>query len=124
MKRLVVASVLVLAASASNSLFADDDYEHFEAVESPDLETALENLAEYNEKLRAILDGGSLSPNDLGQVHELTYTLENALGRIDDELDEAAEVLEEVHQASERADGETVRSSGEAYLSTTDKLVK
>jgi uncharacterized phage infection (PIP) family protein YhgE len=119
-----MASVLVLAASASSSLFADDDYEHFEAVESPDLETALENLAEYNEKLRAILDGGSLSGSDMGKVHELTYTLENALGRIDDELDEAAEVLEEVHLASERADRNTVRSSGEAYLSITDKLVK
>ncbi|MFO8155770.1 MAG: DUF6746 family protein [Thiohalospira sp.] len=124
MKQLVVASVLVLAASASNSLFADDDYEHFEAVESPDLDTALENLAEYNEKLRAILDGDSLSPSDMGKVHELTYTLENALGRIEEEVEEVAEVLEEVHQASERADRETVQSSGEAYLSTTDKLVK
>lgn len=123
MKRLIAASFLVFAGMASNAVLADDQVDHFQALESPDLETAMENLAEYNEKLRAILDQDTLSGNDMAKVHKLTYTLENALGRIATEVDDVAAVLEEVHLASERGDKGTVRSEGRSYLSTTGKLV-
>ena len=124
MKPLLVASVLVLTGITTNGVFADDSYDHYEALESPDLDTAMDNLAKYNEKLRAILDKESLSASDVAEVHQMTYTLENAVGRIATEVDEVAEVLEEVHQASERDDRETVHSRGKAYLSNSDPLLQ
>ncbi len=46
----------------------------------------------------------------------LTYTLENALQRIDQEVDAMAISLEEVHLGSETLDQERVSSNGAAYL--------
>jgi hypothetical protein len=38
------------------------------------------------------------------KIHELTYTLENALGKLSEDLAKAAVDLEEVHLASEKLD--------------------
>lgn len=57
-------------------------------------------------------------------IHELTYTLEEALKKIHTDLAEVAEVLEEVHLASEQADAETVKNSGQAYLKVTRTVVQ
>ncbi|MBS3800927.1 MAG: hypothetical protein KGY40_08085 [Thioalkalivibrio sp.] len=124
MKPLLVASFLALTALAASGVVADERYDHYEALESPDLETAMDNLAEYNTKLRAILDKESLSAGDVAEVHQLTYTLENAVERIANEVDAVAEVLEEVHQASERDDRDTVHARGKAYLSSSNPLLQ
>ncbi|HEY7773612.1 MAG TPA: DUF6746 family protein, partial [Marinagarivorans sp.] len=53
---------------------------------------------------------------DLNEVHILTYTLENALEKLGSEREQLAELLEQVHKASEGADSDTVKTSGRAYL--------
>nr|WP_205738404.1 DUF6746 family protein [Halomonas endophytica] len=60
---------------------------------------------------------------DLGTIHELTYTLENALETITEEVEAMAFTLEEVHQGSETGDIERVKSNGEAYLEAAQTLV-
>jgi hypothetical protein len=100
-----------------------DDYEHFEGKPSENLEQAVKNFSEYNNKLEAILGKGELSMQDMGEIHELTYTLENALKRIDEEVDNLEETLESVHVASETGDTDTVQSKGERYLSTSRQLI-
>lgn len=109
--------------SFSAPLMAEERPDHFEAKPSPTLEAALENLAEYNPRLADLIGKESLSPEDLNTVHQLTYTLEQALQKIGEEKDRVAVLLEEVHLASESADSETVKGSGKGYLEGTAPLI-
>ncbi|WP_440996080.1 DUF6746 family protein [Arhodomonas sp. SL1] len=115
---------LLAGLVCSAAAYGDEQPEHFEGKPSETLEEALTNLGEYNERLAAILEKGEISTEDHARIHELTYTLENALARIDEEVGEMAEDLEEVHLASERLDGDTVSEKGEAYLSAARKLTR
>ena len=122
MKSIVVAistSLLALSAFASGA----GNYQHHEGKPAETLEQAVTNFSEYNHKLEAILNG-AVSDNDMHDVHELTYTLENALEKINEELAELAETLEELHQASERMDREAVLEHGRKYLSVSREVVK
>ena len=82
------------------------------------------DFSEYNRKLASMLEQKNLSAEDLYKVHNLTYTLENALDKIEDEIEELEEVLEEVHKASERADGATMNTRGKVYLEKAQTLIK
>lgn len=118
------AGMLVLSLSAMS--WADDSQriDHYKPKASETLEQAVENMSEYNEKLAEILAKDELSANDLHNVHELSYTLEEALKKIHTDLAEVADVLEEVHIASEKSDAATVKSRGQAYLDVTRTVVK
>lgn len=50
-------------------------------------------------------------------------TLENAIARVDKELETMAEQVEAVHIASETGDTETVTRDGRAYLETIRLLL-
>jgi uncharacterized protein YukE len=52
----------------------------------------------------------------MAEIHQLTYSLENALARIKKQLEESAELLEDVHQASEKAQYDNALKQGRAYL--------
>lgn len=112
-------AALLVAAPA----LADDDTEHFKGQPADTLEQAVSNFSEYNQKLENVLSG-DLTPETMNEVHQLTYTLENALEKLDDEIDNLADTLEQVHKASERADTDTVRSAGEQYLNNSRKIIK
>lgn len=119
---LVAAGLLALSLTAPVS--ASERPEHFEGKPAETLDQALANFSEYHDKLAQVLAQDSLSAEDLQKVHKLTYTLENALEKMRDELDDLADTLEAVHLASESADIETVRESGKAYLDTSRKIVE
>lgn len=116
---LMLAGSLTLAGAAP----ASDDVEHYEGKSAETLEQAVANFSAYNGKLAAILEQKELTPQDLATVHQLTYTLENALERIKQDLSDLAETLEEIHLASERADAEAVSSNGASYLDTARTLI-
>src|SRR5690606_30770368 len=78
---------------------------------------------EYSEKLRALLAKEELGAMELHEVHMLTYTLENALHKIQADLEQTAEVLEEVHIASETNKPEVVREKGQVFVETTSTLL-
>lgn len=103
--------------------FADDKYEHFKGEPSKTLEQAVANFSEYNNRLEKVL-AGELTPEAMNEVHQLTYTLENALGKLDSELADIAERLEKVHKASEHADPGTVKKQGMVYLDKSQTIVK
>lgn len=104
---------------------ADDDRpEHFKGEPAPDLETAVSNFSSYNQELASLLEQDELSPEDLAEIHQLSYTLENALGKISEEVDSMAVTLEEVHLGSETDDPERVQSNGETYLKAAQTLVR
>ena len=115
----VVGLVLLVASPAVLADRAD----HFEGKSADTLAEAVANMSEYNEQLAAILAQEALIPQDMHNVHQLTYTLENALERIRAEVVELADVLETVHLASETADTDAVLESGAVYLDTARILV-
>lgn len=123
MKYCLTLSTIAAALMFSMPALADDDYDHFKGEPSETLEQAVANVSEYNNRLEKVL-AGELTPEAMNEVHQLTYTLENALDKLDDELDDIAERLEEVHQASEYADPDTVKQQGAVYLEKSRALIQ
>ena len=103
---------------------ADERPDHFKGEPAPTLEAALKNLADYNDKLAALIKKKEMEPEDLLEVHQLSYTLENALVKLRQEQELLAELLEEVHLASESGDSKTVAASGAAYLKGAAPLTR
>lgn len=105
----------------------DRDYdesrpEHYEGEQIDSWDQALTQLREHNQKLSKLLEKDELSEWQMEQIHELTYTLENALGHVRGELDQTAETLEKVHLASEKREADTVRKNAERYLDSSGRL--
>ncbi|MEE4639037.1 MAG: DUF6746 family protein [Wenzhouxiangella sp.] len=117
--------ILLLVTFGSLALASDDDDrpDHFEGEPSRTLEEALQNFSEANARLAEIVGQDNPDTQAVFEVHQLTYTLENALEKIRDEMEDLAEVLEEVHLASERNDGETVTARGRVYVETAGKIL-
>ncbi|CDZ93252.1 DUF6746 family protein [Pseudomonas saudiphocaensis] len=116
---------IVLFLSATS--WANDDSPrpaHSKGEPAPTTQQAVTNLSKYNPKLEAILAKNELTAMDMHEVHMLTYTLENALKRIQADLDETAALLEEVHVASETNKPEVVQAQGQVYLEGVRALVK
>ncbi|WP_211224476.1 DUF6746 family protein [Marinimicrobium agarilyticum] len=113
--------ILPLLATLSLSVQADDRLDHYKGKPADTLEQALANFAEGNRELRQLLEG-EVSNADLARVHQLSYTLENALGKMNKEMRVLAMLLEQVHLASETAKAETVQGSGRAYFEIVDTL--
>lgn len=113
--------MLPFLAAMSWSAQAEDRLDHYQGKPADTLEQAIANFAEGNRELRQLLEG-KVSDADLARVHELSYTLENALGKMNKEMKVLAMLLEQVHLASETAKAETVQGSGRAYLEIVDTL--
>lgn len=118
---LALASVVASGVASTANASEDERYDHFEGDTSPTIEAALANLVEYNQKLQEAMEGG-LTPQEMAEIHQMTYTLENALKRLDEELEATAASLEEVHLASETMQGEVVSEQGRAYLEKVQKI--
>ena len=122
MKKVCSAAAVALLMMAS-TVQADDRPAHFKGEAAPSWEVAVTNLTEYNERLAALVNKDELTAEDLNQVHQLTYTLENALERMEDEIEDIAETLEKVHVASETNQPDTVKKEGEKYLTDVKKVL-
>lgn len=123
MKATLIASCLSVLALTAQPALASDRPAHFTGEAIANAKQALATLVESNAKLATIL-AGELNPTTMTEVHQLTYTLENALALIPAADDEIKEVLEEVHLGSETMDKERVRSNGEYYLQLARKLTQ
>lgn len=127
MKKILLLPALMFGLSASFAVHSHEHeherFDHFEGQSAASLEEAVANFSSYNEKLAEILAGEELDAAALVTIHELTYTLENALEKIEDELDDLADVLEDLHKASETADFDGTREHGRAYLDTARKVI-
>ncbi|EZQ18110.1 hypothetical protein QAO71_16605 [Halopseudomonas sp. SMJS2] len=116
----------IIALSLSAAGWAGDSATrtaHAKGEPAETLQQAVTNMREYNAKLEALLAKDELTAMDMHEVHMLTYTLENALQKIQADLVETAEVLEEVHIASETGKPEVVKEKGQVYLQATGTLV-
>jgi len=119
----ITRNLTLVAAALMFSLPAlAEDYEHYEGEPAETLEQAVTNFSKYNNKLDKML-AGELTPEAMNEIHQLTYTLENALGKLNEEFADLAERLELVHKASEHADPETVKFEGSVYLEKSRKVI-
>lgn len=123
-KSLLFVPALVLGLAAATPSLASDRVEHYGAKSAATLEEAVANFTEYNDKLAAILELEGIEGTDLEAIHELTYTLENALERMREDMDGLAETLEALHLASEDHDEAVAREHGATYLATARTLVR
>lgn len=114
----------LLAFGLSDLALADDRPDHFKGEKAETLGEALTHLSSYNARLEAILAKDELGPEDTAEIHQITYTLENALDRIKSEVEDLEETLEKVHVASERYEVGTVRSQGRRYLDQAAGLAR
>lgn len=112
----IVTLLFALATLALMPALAQDRPDHFQGKNPETLSQALEYFSEYNTRVADVLAQEELDIYDLVTIHELTYTLENSLEKIRSELAELAEVLEDLHVATETADYEGARTHGRAYL--------
>lgn len=117
-----LALLLALGGTVAAEEMSPKGRPHFEGKQAESFAEALQNFETANEQLEEYLDDGSPAPADLAHIHELTYTLENALKVIRSELSDLAITLEEVHLASERGDTEIVVEAGRKYLSVTEQF--
>ncbi|WP_339802977.1 DUF6746 family protein [uncultured Marinobacter sp.] len=122
MKRSLIAMATVATLFSSAMVHAERP-DHYKGLPANTLDEAVANFSEYNDKLAEVLQG-ELTPEAMNEVHQLTYTLENALGKVSEEFELLAETLEEVHIASESNDPQTVKKQGEAYLEVSRKVVR
>ena len=121
-KHMFVASLAIgLLAQSAHS---DEQYAHFPALESNDLQTAICNIQTYNQKLNAILSAPEITVQDMVKVHELTYTLENAVNFLKGSLEQTSIDLEKVHKASEVLDASIIKNAGKRYMNSTTMLGK
>ncbi|MCX7557486.1 hypothetical protein OS187_11790 [Xanthomonadaceae bacterium JHOS43] len=123
MLRRTLSLVLVAGFFAQPASAESERPDHYKGQRSETLEQAVKNFSEYNAKLEAVLAEEPLDLAKLNTIHQLTYTLENALEKIKSELDELSDTLEAVHKASEYGDADAVKAEGEKYLRVSRTLV-
>jgi len=125
MTKLITSALATTLAFASFSLAAQTDdeqrYQHFQPEPSETITQALDNIKTYNEMLQE-LTSGELTPTDMAKIHELSYTLEVALAKLSEELENAAVSLEEVHLGSEELNKARVLGNAEIYLEITNDV--
>ena len=126
MKLVTILIPLVLSLTMTGGLAADeispDGRPHFSGKEADSLKEAYHYFEEGNEELEDYLKGETIEGSDLAHIHELTYTLENAIAKMQTALSNLATTLEEVHLASEKGDADIVLESGREYLSIADQF--
>lgn len=111
----IVATSAAIALGSSLSATASE-VDHYEPVPSETLAEAIENFVTYNRKMEEVLARDPLTVQDMEEVHELTYTIEVALAKINEELGALPVVLEEVHLSSEGDNPARLKGVAEAYL--------
>lgn len=114
-------SALVLGLGLSTAALADERIEHFKGKPAKTLDQAVENFVQYNHRLEMVLAQEATDAR-LVEIHELTYTLENALEKLNAEMAALADTLEEVHVASETYDREALAEAAERYLEVVESL--
>jgi len=109
-------AALALTVSIATVAFA-------EAGPPSTLAEAVGRFSEYNQRLDQAL-AQELTPERMREIHALTYTLQAALERINEELDGLTDTLEEIHFASEAGNADELKAYGSDYLKTARTVIE
>lgn len=116
-----VAVVMGLSTLAGPG-YGSDDADHYVPEAAETLEQAVAYFVRYSDEVAQIVASDSLSVEEMERVHELTYTLEVALAKMNEELTDLPEVLETLHKASEGDDVAAFKKAAAAYLETAQAM--
>lgn len=114
-------SAIILAAATVTVAHATD-VKHFKGEKPETMAEAIAIIEKYNAQLEGRIQY-ELTPYTMAEIHQMSYSLENALQFIEEHLKKTQENLEEVHIASETNDTETVQKKGKEYLQGTKELL-
>jgi len=95
---------------------------HYQARKAGSIDEAMADLREANARLRTLL-AGEVGEYDIHDIHSLSYTLEESLLRITEELRALHNTVADMHFASEGLKREAVIDFGTAYLDGIGKIV-
>jgi hypothetical protein len=113
--KLLKTSIFALSILTASAVSASE-IRHYKGQDVNTVEEAIAVLQEYNPKLQAILDSDEIKPQDMGKIHEMTYSMENALKILEGSLKITQRNLEELHLSSERMETEKAKVYGKLYL--------
>lgn len=116
-------ALIIALAMGTVPVFANERVDHYAAEQSADLAEAMANFSEYNQRMAAVLARPTMTRDNMEDIHQLTYTLEVALAKMIEEATELADLLEEVHLASEGSDAEKLVGLSRSYLAIARQLV-
>jgi len=116
-------AAFLLATFSFGSIADEDRPDHFKGQKAATLAEAVELFRTNNQKLQQLMQG-ELTPEVMVEIHQLTYTLENALEKIHSETSELKNLLEDVHLSSEKMDFTNVSQQAKRYLDTANSLIK
>ncbi len=123
MKKIIVPVLVLLINYTAYAQTSEIKAQHYPAKPSANLNEALANLNSHNKLLADILADQPLDAAALDQVHQLTYTLELAVAKVEESVSTLKETLENVHQASENGASDAVTEQGKAYLDLSKTLL-
>lgn len=115
-------TTLAIALGAALPASAEEGVSHYDHEPSETLAQAMDNFVTYNRKLADVMARNPLTADDMEEVHELTYTLEVALAKINEELGALPVVLERVHLTSEGDNPDALKGVTEVYLESATLL--
>jgi hypothetical protein len=118
MNRILRPIAFALAMTLSPAALAESPPErvaHYQGKQSSDLAEAVANLRDANAHLADLLSG-EVGEYDMHDIHSLSYTLEDSLAKIREELDGLQHDLESMHFYSEGLRREEVIEYGSRYL--------
>ena len=122
MRIFVILAAICLSVGAG-SVLAEKRPEHYEGKSAASLEEALANLGEANRAIAGLLQDGAAEPAELAELHRITYTAENALEKVSEELIRLQALLETLHLSSEAFDEPAVLRAGPRYLENSKALL-
>ena len=126
-KIMMVMMAMVLFTPA---VYAEEAHiDHYEGKEFKNADAAMDALIETSEKMAILAADENLDVAKMEQIHETSYTTEDAVALLEKEkkidTKELAEKLEEVHLASEDHEAEKLRRNFIAYQAELNEyLVK
>ena len=115
---------LLFTCVATGNAFAGERADHYKGKVPKSLDQAMSYLRSHNAQLNTLLKTEKLSPQQLDEIHQMTYTMENAIKKLKNEVTVISDSLEALHKASETGKTKITKNLGEKYLLLSKPLVE
>ena len=125
MRKILTAAFIIFTSVA----FANDDTSHYKAETIKDSAHAISILKDANETIFKTLSLPEFSSSEFEELHQLSYNMEAAIDKIEDEalysetiIDPLEGVIEEIHEASEDYEKNELLEASKEYSTLLDAL--
>ncbi len=122
-KTSIISLLFIFSVTAGNA-FAGERADHYKGKVPKSLGQAMNYLRSHNTQLNTLLKAEKLSPQQLDEIHQMTYTMENAIKKLKNEVTLISDSLEALHKASETGKTKITKNLGEKYLLLSKPLVE